>query len=85
MFKNITELLVEAKLDSMLEKSDCCKCEKCRDDIMAYALNRLPPKYISTEEGELFAKVSTLSEKYNFDVIKAIAMAIEVVSNHPRH
>lgn len=85
MYKNITELLVAAKLEDMLKKSDCCKCDRCRDDIMAYALNRLPPKYISTEEGELYAKVATLSKEYDFDITKEIAIAIGIVSKHPRH
>ena len=83
---NVMEQLVEAKLDELLPKSKCCKCDKCIDDIKAIALNRLPAKYVSTDLGELFTRVNSSMEKQNsLDINFAVYSAIEFVSNHPHH
>lgn len=85
MYKNVTEILVEQKLASLWRYSDCCKCSKCHDDIMSYALNRLPAKYVSTSRGELFNKASSLSLEYEVEIIKTVTMAMAIVEKYPRH
>lgn len=86
MIKNITEILVEQKLDKLLEKEDnCCKCEQCREDMVAYALNLLNPHYVSTDQGQLYTKAKVLSIDYEVEITTALARAIQVVAKHPRH
>jgi len=83
---NVMEQMVRNKLQDRLEKSDCCKCDKCLDDMMAIALNNLPPKYVSTPRGELFSRVGSSLEKQNsLDIEFAVISAIEFVANHPHH
>lgn len=83
---NVMEQLVDAKLDELLPKSDCCKCQKCIDDIKAIALNRLPAKYVSSDLGELFTRVNSSMEQQNsLDINFAVYSAIEFVSTHPLH
>lgn len=80
---NIMEYLVIDKLDEAFEKfSNCCKCEKCRQDTAALALNKLAPKYIVVEEG----KIPIYIAKNNTpEVTPAIIQAILKVKSHPRH
>lgn len=85
MYKNVTEIIIEQKLEALLKNSDCCKCSRCRDDIMCYALNRMKPKYVSTTVGELFNKASSLAIEQEVEVTKVITMAIQVVEENPRH
>jgi competence protein ComFB len=85
VLKNMMETLVLEKLDEVSEKLDCCQCPKCRMDIASYALNRLPPKYVATYEGEVYSKLDTLSIQYEADLLKAVFLAAEVVKNNPRH
>lgn len=85
MLKNITELLVDEKLESLWRHRECCKCEKCKEDIMAIALTRLPPHYVSSDSGELYAKTKMLSSTYEFQIMKELAFAMKVVEEHPRH
>lgn len=83
---NVMEHLVDAKLEELLPKSNCCKCEKCTDDIRAIALNRLPSKYVSTDAGELYTRVHSAMEQQNsLDINFAVYSAIEFVSIHPHH
>ena len=84
--KNYMETIVLQELDSVLEQyPDCCKCERCRRDIAILALNHLPPKYISTDKGTLFMKLSQMSLDNSIEVIEQIAKAIEIVRKSPRH
>lgn len=82
---NYMEILVEQELDSMIEKMGVCKCERCRLDIKALALNSLSPKYIVTGNGKLYTKISLLQQQFEVDVLSAITKAILVVKEHPRH
>ncbi len=36
---NITEKLVLSKLEATLKKMNCCRCDRCKEDIVAIALN----------------------------------------------
>jgi len=82
---NMMESLVLIKLDEVIDKLECCKCEKCRMDIASYALNRLPPKYIATTEGAAYSKLATLSVQYETDMLNALFQAASVVCKHPHH
>jgi len=83
--KNYMEEAVFNMLDEVLQKMDICTCEKCINDIVAIALNNLPPKYIATETGELYSKVNTLIRQFRVDIIAAITKAAGIVKRNPRH
>lgn len=83
--KNYMEDAVEQMMDRILKDIDVCKCERCRMDIKALALNNLPPKYVVTEEGELYVKTNELVRQFEVDIIKAITMAAMKVKENPRH
>lgn len=84
--KNYMEEVVLQKIDSVIARyPDCCKCEQCRLDIVALALNNLPPRYVSTHKGDIFVRIQEMEGKNDVDVIQAIAKAIEIVGKNPRH
>jgi len=83
---NTMESIVDTKLKELLEKSDCCKCEHCYEDIKCLSLNALPAKYVSTTKGELFSKLSNaMIKQHSIDVNIACVNAIEFVKAHPKH
>ncbi|MDW7673467.1 MAG: late competence development ComFB family protein [Bacillota bacterium] len=84
--KNYMEVMVLQAIDELLKKrSDICRCEKCRLDIAAKALNSLPPKYIVSYHGEVYTKTSVLQNQSNADVLRAVTQAIMHVSRNPHH
>lgn len=85
MLRNVVEILAAQKLEELLKEEDCCKCAQCKEDMMAYALNRLAPHYVSTDVGQLFAKANELKWGYDFDLMKELSFALNVVRNNPRH
>lgn len=83
--KNQMEDAVFLILGEMLKGKDICKCEKCKKDIMALALNNLPTKYVVTEKGEVYAKTDLLSRQFRTDIAIQVLNAIKKVSENPNH
>lgn len=83
--KNFMEVYVWNMMDRVLEKQQVCKCDICRHDIAALALNDLPPRYVVTERGEAYTKAKSLEQQFMIDVIAKITHAALVVAQHPRH
>ena len=80
------EILVLNQIDEALAQYiDICKCQYCRCDIVALALNLLPPRYITSEKGELLLKVASTTVQTRSDVLAALTQAIIRVSNNPKH
>lgn len=84
-YRNVMELLVEQQLDAMAPALHCCLCPICRNDMIAYALNQLPPHYVVSDQGELYLKAMALDSQPATDLITAITLAVRVVSANPRH
>ena len=84
--KNYMEDMVFEKMDKILKKyPNCCSCEQCKKDIAVLALNHLPPKYVSTDKGDVFTRLEETQIDNSIKVIEAIVRAIEIVSSHPHH
>ncbi|MZP28477.1 competence protein ComFB [Heliobacterium undosum] len=86
MIHNLMEGVVENFLDDLLaQHPEVCRCSQCRMDIMAAALNRLPPRYVVTTKGEVYSKINMLVNQFRVDVIGAIAHGMMLVAQNPRH
>lgn len=79
---NVMESLVLKKLDSVLSRFHCCRCDRCKKDIVALALNKLPPKYRVVTEGQPEKDVDT---QLNAQIITALIQAVIQVRTKPRH
>lgn len=84
--KNYMEDVVWSFLPNVLAKyPEACHCNICQHDMVAIALNLLPPRYVAREQGEIYTKLNTLEIQYRADVYAALTKAIMVVSSNPRH
>ena len=85
--KNYMEDIVVEKLDEILKnkEKDVCRCDRCRADMAALALNGLPSKYVVTSQGYVYTKLDQLGIQSKTDVIVLLEKAIKIVSNNPRH
>ena len=83
---NYMEDIVENVINDVLKKrKDLCKCAKCKSDAIAWALNRLPSKYIATQKGMVYARLDELNAQFDTDVAREVARALSVVKANPRH
>ena len=85
--KNFSEIEVNNLLGQILNRYDnICKCEKCKLDIKALALNSLSAKYTVSEQGETFTSaLAEINKQQAIDVTTAITRAIAIVSANPKH
>jgi len=85
-FKNYMEEAVERTIEEILaRRDDVCKCDRCKMDIKALALNHLPPKYVVTDRGYVYTKVNELESQFKADMTVAVTNALKVVRENPRH
>jgi competence protein ComFB len=82
---NIMENIVRERLDHLLNNFDCCKCDVCKDDMTALALNNLPSKYVTTSTGELLGRTETLNQAAMQALDIDIVMSINKVAKSPNH
>ncbi len=84
--KNTMEGLVEKALNEYLEnKNGICQCEKCKLDMKAYALNKLPAHYIVNQRGFIHEKMDEMQTQFSVDVLKVVIEAVQQISKRPRH
>lgn len=81
---NVIEELVMEKLDITLQKMNCCKCDRCKVDIVALALNSLKPVYIVGTKEEIEMKKDEY-KKLGLEVTTAVLKAVLTVRRNPRH
>ena len=82
---NIMEKLVKEKVEVYLPGSGCCNCDLCLDDICCLALNKMPPRYVNSPKGKLFAQADQVLMRQNaVDLDFAVINAIERVKTDPR-
>ncbi|HHX87561.1 MAG TPA: late competence development ComFB family protein [Firmicutes bacterium] len=82
---NIMEQMVLRAIDEVADEQQFCNCPRCRLDIAALALNKLPPRYAVTSRGEAYSRTDCLELQKNLDIISVIFEAIKIVQRKPRH
>ncbi len=83
--KNLLEDAVAKEYEVLKPKvSGFCGCDLCRDDVLVYALNRLPPKYVATDTGEVVSAVSLGVGQPKTDISVMLMEAFNKVMADPR-
>lgn len=85
MCVNVMEEIVEKELEKCIDSLGVCKCRQCRKDILTLSLNRLKPRYVSTEKGRLLSVIDQMSYDYVPEMLRAITESAEIVKKNPRH
>ncbi|MEL7649215.1 MAG: late competence development ComFB family protein [Sedimentibacter sp.] len=81
---NVMEKLVLNKLDATLKKMNCCRCDRCKEDIVAIALNNLRPMYIVASKNDINEKIEALRD-IGGEVTTEVIKAVLAVRKNPRH
>ena len=83
MLHNVVEDIVEEWLEKILAHYDCCKCAKCRLDMMAMSLNELRPHYVVSRD--LYSKARYLCAGKQNEIMMAVVTSVEFIKDNPRH
>jgi competence protein ComFB len=63
---------------------DFCGCDVCRADVLVYALNRLPARYIASEEGRVLTELDLDSQQNRVNIEVTVLDAFRRVMAQPR-
>lgn len=80
---NLMEETVMNKIDQLWPETEYCKCERCRMDIAAYALNRLPAQYVQSLKGKIYYRFESNQIQRDIEVTVAVSQGIEIVGKAP--
>ena len=61
-----------------------CGCDICRSDVLVYALNRLPPHYVSTPQGEVITELELQSDQERAKLDVVLLEGLRRVAMSPR-
>lgn len=80
---NLMEETVLNKIDQLWKNTEYCKCDSCRMDIAAYALNRLPAQYVQSLKGKVLYQFEATKIQPDIEVTVAVSKGIEIVGKAP--
>jgi Late competence development protein ComFB. len=84
-FSNVLEDIVKARTDKLIAHIDMCKCDRCRFDACAKALNSLAPKYVTTSKGALLSQAGYINLDHRTEIDVQVIKALKLVKENPRH
>ncbi len=85
MIRNLAEEHVLASYEALrVHFPDFCGCDVCRDDAMVYALNRVPPRYVSSPTGSVVTEINLEKEQSRAPIDVAMMEALRKISAAPR-
>ena len=82
---NYMEDILQEKIEHTMKVLRACSCERCRMDILALALNGLPPAYAVAASDDSVERIKKLRREYEVKVTAVLIKAIQQVKSEPRH
>lgn len=83
--KNLNEIVVAQEFERLKPQfPDFCGCEVCQDDVIVYALNKLPPRYVTQRRGAVLTHVRMQGEQEQADISVALMEGFRRVIRAPR-
>ena len=85
MIKNLVEDHVLAAYATLRPHFPAfCGCDLCQEDVLTFALNRVPPRYVSRREGSVVTEVNLEKEQSRAAIEVVVMEALRKISVAPR-
>jgi len=86
MIRNLVEEHVIETYEALRAKfPDFCGCEVCRMDVLVFALNRLPARYVAGREGTVVTELNLDKDQTRAAIDVAVMEGYRKVGLAPRH
>ncbi|AGN38103.1 late competence development ComFB family protein [Bacillus paralicheniformis] len=84
MLVNAKEAVLEELFDQYIEQLHMsCKCSRCREDVLALALNAVKPQYVTDESKLTYIKAELVDKQKNTSMLVTLAEAARKVNDNP--
>jgi competence protein ComFB len=85
MIRNLVEDHVVVAYDTLRRHFPAfCGCEVCQADVQVFVLNRIPPRYVATLEGQAVSEVYLEKDQSRAEIDVVVMEAFRKVSMAPR-
>ena len=85
LIRNASAELVYERVEELLKKrKDLCPCETCVLDLVAFALNRVTPRYFTSLVGDLHPD-RIQQKKLKVEIDLALRAGLDRLHEHPHH
>ncbi len=85
MIRNLVEDHVRTSFETLRPHfKEFCGCDLCIDDVQVFALNRVPPRYVTSLEGQAVTEVSLEKQQNRAEIDVVVMEALRKVSLAPR-
>jgi competence protein ComFB len=85
MIHNLVEEHVVAAYEALKGHfPDFCGCEVCRSDVLVYALNRLPARYVASVEGKVVTELNLDKDQTRVTIEIHVMEGFRKVTRTPR-
>ncbi len=71
------------KISQLWPQTKFCQCDECRIDVAAYALNRLPPRYVHSLTGVMLHKFDANTTQTDAEITATVYQAMEIIGSDP--
>jgi len=83
--RNLVEARVAEAYDAIRPRfPSFCGCPVCREDVLVYALNRVPPRYVRSDEGMAVSQVALEGGQQRAAIDVAVMDGFRRVEQSPR-
>lgn len=84
--ENVMETIVHDVLRENRQRLKlACDCERCMDDILANALNNLPPRYIVNPSRQPYVRAEHETDRDGaINILRIVTQAATLVAKQPR-
>lgn len=85
MILNALEIILKQLLDEYIDQFHMsCTCERCRNDVLALALNKVQPHYVTDVEKIAYVKAEFFDRQQMTTLLVCLAECAKVVSENPK-
>ncbi|HEU5218346.1 MAG TPA: late competence development ComFB family protein [Gemmatimonadales bacterium] len=85
MIQNKVEAHVTEAYDALRNHfQEFCGCDICRADVLVYALNRLPARYVASVEGTIITELNLDKQQNRASIEVAVMDGVRKVMESPR-
>lgn len=84
-FVNIAFLLINEQIGGIMERFNCCTCDKCIDAVTAECFAKLPRAVVKVKRKSDEDTVNRTAAEMRSDAIRIITKAVMFVKSNPRH
>lgn len=82
---NVVFLLINEQLGGIMERFNCCMCEKCIFTVTKEVLSVIPPLILEVRRKSDEKAVNKAASEIRSDVVKAITKAVISIKTNPPH